>query len=49
MTLLKNDFVSLNMASDFSKLEKAVSGEFGSSKDLIKKVINDLEVYEGDF
>jgi len=38
-----------NMASDFSKLEKAVSGEFGSSKDLIKKVINDLEVYEGDF
>lgn len=38
-----------NMKADFAKLEESISDEFGSADELVKKIINDLEVYEGNF
>lgn len=37
------------LKADFDKLEEAISGEFGSVDDFVKKMIDDLEVYQGDF
>ncbi len=37
-----------NMKADFSKLEKSVIDEFGSTEAFVKQIIDDLQVHEGD-